>query len=115
MTENAQNAQRKHSFKPGHKAPVIFFEKYFILGIDFYIFVVYYYLIPNNTSTTQEDKKMSKAYKRCIELVKAEQFKEAFEYGYENGVLLEEDWEEIDGVEYYTVTVEDELFRFEME
>lgn len=58
---------------------------------------------------------MSKAYKKCIELVQAEKFKEAFECGYENGVVLTEDWEEINGVEYYTVTVEDEVFRFEMD
>lgn len=58
---------------------------------------------------------MSKAYKKCIELVQAEKFKEAFEYGYENGVDLTEDWEEINGVEYYTVTVEDEVFRFKMD
>ena len=58
---------------------------------------------------------MNKAYKKCIELVQAEKFKEAFEYGYENGVVLTEDWEEIDGVEYYIVTVEDEVFRFEMD
>lgn len=58
---------------------------------------------------------MDKAYKKCIELVQSEKFKEAFECGYENGVVLTEDWEEIDGVEYYTVTVEDEVFRFAME
>lgn len=58
---------------------------------------------------------MSKAYKKCIELVQAEKFKEAFECGYENGVVLTEDWEEINGVEYYTVAVEDEVFRFEMD
>lgn len=58
---------------------------------------------------------MNKAYKKCIELVQSERFKEAFEYGYENDVVLTEDWEEIDGVEYYTVTVEDEVFRFAME
>ena len=58
---------------------------------------------------------MSKAYKKCIELVQAEKFDEAFRYGYENGVTLTEDWEEIDGIEYYTVAVEDEIFRFEME
>lgn len=58
---------------------------------------------------------MNKAYKKCIELVQLEKFKEAFEYGYKNGVVLAEDWEEIDGVEYYTVTVEDEVFRFKMD
>lgn len=58
---------------------------------------------------------MSKAYKKCIELVQEEKFEEAFLYGYENGVVLTEDWEEINGVEYYTVTVEDEVFRFEMD
>ncbi len=58
---------------------------------------------------------MGKAYKRCIELVQAEKFDEAFRYGYDHGITLTEDWEEIDGVAYYVVSVEDEVFRFEME
>ena len=57
---------------------------------------------------------MNSAYKKVIEMIKNEQFKEAFEFGYENGICITEDWEEINGTEYYTVAVEDEIFRFEI-
>ena len=52
---------------------------------------------------------------RCIKLVQEEKFEDAFDYANAHDVFMEEDWEEINGVEYYTVAVEDELFRFEMD
>ena len=52
--------------------------------------------------------------KKIIELVNEDKMNEAFEFAYENDIEVTEDWYEIDGTEYYEVTVEDELLRFEI-
>ena len=51
------------------------------------------------------------AIKKAWEMVVAESFDEAFEFGYENGIELTEDWVEEDGTEYYVVTVEDLVYK----
>lgn len=51
------------------------------------------------------------AIKKAWEMVVAEKFDEAFEFGYENGIELTEDWVEEDGTEYYVVTVEDLVYK----
>lgn len=53
----------------------------------------------------------AEAVAKAWEMVVAEQFNEAFEFGYENGIELTEDWVEEDGIEYYVVTVEDMLYK----
>ena len=52
--------------------------------------------------------------KKVIELIDADKMNEAFELAYTNGIEMSEDWEEVDGKEYYVVTVEDELLRYEI-
>lgn len=56
---------------------------------------------------------MRKEVKHTIELVNSQKFEEAFTYGYENGVLVSEDWIERDGKEYYMISVEDDVFYFD--
>lgn len=51
---------------------------------------------------------------KVIELINEDKMNEAFELAYNNNIELCEDWVEIDGKEYYVVTVEDELLRFEI-
>ncbi len=52
--------------------------------------------------------------KKVIELINADKMTEAFELAYTNGIELNEDWEEADGKEYYVITVEDELLKYEI-
>lgn len=48
--------------------------------------------------------------KKAWEMVTSHQFEEAFAFGYENDILVCEDWVEIDGIEYYTISVEDDVY-----
>lgn len=52
--------------------------------------------------------------KKVIELIEADNCKEAFEFAYNNDIMVCEDWEEVDGKEYYIVTVEDEMLKYEI-
>lgn len=53
--------------------------------------------------------------KEIIDMVLAEDFDKVFMVGYENGIVVCEDWQEIDGKEYYVISVEDDVFKFEID
>ena len=49
---------------------------------------------------------------KTAKMAQAKKFNEAFNYGYDHGVFVSEDWITEAGVEYYCITVEDETFTF---
>ena len=61
------------------------------------------------------ESRKAEEHEKVVHLIHEDRMKEAWEYAYENGIEMTEDWEEVNGKEYYVISVEDELFRFEVE